>query len=95
MSVTLSLDLRRWVLAAATPHGRLMLTVVGVSGIRARAHVGRLQAGASGGREGGRPTNLDTFQQSEARRGLAAGESLRTVDRSYGMSRSTTERLAR
>jgi hypothetical protein len=41
----------------------------------------------------GRPPKLTPFQQREARKRLAARESPRTIGRSYGVYRSTIERL--
>jgi len=76
-----------------------MLTVLGGLAeferelIHARTSEGRKRAQAAGVKMG-RPSKLDPFQQREARKRLAAGESPRTVARSYGVHRSTIERLA-
>jgi DNA invertase Pin-like site-specific DNA recombinase len=82
-----------------TAHGRLMLTVLGGLAeferdlIHARTSEGRKRAQAAGVKMG-RPPKLDPFQQREALKRLKAGESPRTIGRSYGVHRSTIERLA-
>lgn len=82
-----------------TPHGRLLVTVFGGMAeferelILARTSEGRKRAQAAGVQMG-RPPKLDHFQQQEARQRLAAGESARLICRSYGVHRSTIERLA-
>lgn len=81
-----------------TAHGRLMLTVLGWLAeferelIHARTSEGRKRAQAAGVKMS-RPPKLTLFQQREARKRLAAGESPRTIGRSYGLHRSTIERL--
>ena len=61
--------------------------------IHARTSEGRKRAQANGVKMG-RPAKLSPFQQREARKRLEAGESPRTIGRSYGVHRSTIERLA-
>lgn len=81
-----------------TPHGRLMVTVLGGLAefertlIQERTAEGRARARARGQRFGRRPS-LTSFQQQEARERLAAGESVRAVARSYDVSPSTISRL--
>ncbi len=81
-----------------TSHGRLMLTVPGGLAeferelIHARRSEGRKRAHANGVKMGRLP-NLDAFHQREAVKRLKAGESPRTIGRSYGVHRSTIERL--
>ncbi len=81
-----------------TPHGRLMVTVLGGLAefertlIQQRTAEGRARARARGQRFGRRPS-LTAFQQQEARERLAAGESVRAVARSYDVSPSTISRL--
>jgi DNA invertase Pin-like site-specific DNA recombinase len=81
-----------------TPHGRLMVTMLaGLAEferelIHARTSEGRKRAQEAGVKMG-RPPKLTPFQQREARKRLAAGESPRTIGRSYGVHRSTIERL--
>ena len=81
-----------------TAHGRLMLTVLGGLAeferdlIRTRTGEGRARAKANGVKMGEKP-KLTPFQQREARKRLAAGEGPRTIGRSYGVHRSTIERL--
>src|SRR5262250_1418182 len=73
-----------------TPHGRLMLTVLGGLAeferelIRARTGEGRKRAQARGVRFG-RPPVLSPYQQEEARRRLVAGETQTDIARSYGV----------
>jgi DNA invertase Pin-like site-specific DNA recombinase len=82
-----------------TPHGRLVVTIFGGIAeferelILACFSEGRKRAQAAGVKMG-RPPKLTPFQQREARKRLAAGESPRTIGRSYGVHRSTIERLA-
>ena len=82
-----------------TPHGRLMVTMLaGLAEferdlIHARTSEGRKRAQAAGVKMG-RPPKLTPFQRREARQRLAAGESPRSIGRSYGVSRMTIERLA-
>jgi DNA invertase Pin-like site-specific DNA recombinase len=81
-----------------TPSGRGMLALL--SGlaeeertrILKRANEGRAAASKRGARFGRRP-KLDTHQQQEARRRLAAGESCREVAKSYRVHHSTVARL--
>ena len=61
--------------------------------IRTRTAEGRSRAKARG-QHMGRPPKLTPQQQKEARRRRAEGESPRTIARSYGVHRSTIERLA-
>ena len=82
-----------------TPHGRLMLTVLGGLAeferelIRARTGAGRDRAKARGVKFG-RPMKLDEFQRREALTRLAAGESQADVARSYRVNPATICRLA-
>jgi DNA invertase Pin-like site-specific DNA recombinase len=82
-----------------TPHGRLMLTVLGGLAeferelIRARTGAGRERAKARGVKFG-RPSKLDEFQRREALARLAAGESQADVARSYRVNPATISRLA-
>ncbi len=81
-----------------TPHGRLMLTVLGGLAeferelIRARTGEGRKRAQARGVRFG-RPTALTTHQRQEARQRLPEGEVQADLARSYGVSQATISRL--
>jgi DNA invertase Pin-like site-specific DNA recombinase len=81
-----------------TPHGRLMLTVLGGlaeferSLILARTSEGRKRAQANGIRFG-RPLKLSPFQIREAVARREAGETLSDIGRSYGVSHSTISRL--
>jgi DNA invertase Pin-like site-specific DNA recombinase len=61
--------------------------------IAKRANDGRAAAKAQGRRFGRKP-KLDEYQQAEARRRLADGESFRAVARSYRVSHTTISRLA-
>jgi DNA invertase Pin-like site-specific DNA recombinase len=82
-----------------TPHGRLMLTVLGGLAeferhlILARTSEGRVRAQARGVRFGRRP-KLTAHQQQEALTRRAAGEALVDIARSYAVSHSTISRLA-
>jgi DNA invertase Pin-like site-specific DNA recombinase len=82
-----------------TPHGRLMLTVLGGLAeferhlILAWTSEGRARAQASGVRFG-RKLKLTVHQQQEALRQRAAGEALVDIARSYAVSHSTISRLA-
>ena len=60
--------------------------------IRARTGEGRKRAKARGVRFG-RPPALTHYQQEEARRRLAAGETQTDIARSYGVSHVTIGRL--
>jgi DNA invertase Pin-like site-specific DNA recombinase len=81
-----------------TPHGRLMLTVLGGLAeferelIRARTDEGRKRAQARGVRFGRKP-KLSQFQIDEAIARRERGESLSEIGRSYGVSHSTISRL--
>lgn len=83
-----------------TPHGRLMLTVLGGLAeferelIRSRTSEGRDRARARGVRMGRRP-KLTPHQQREALSRRAAGEAVREIARSYNVSHSTISRLRR
>ena len=80
-----------------TPHGRLILTVLGGLAeferelIRARTGEGRARAKARGVHMG-RPLKLDAFQRNEARRRRDAGETLTDIARTYGVSHMTIAR---
>jgi DNA invertase Pin-like site-specific DNA recombinase len=82
-----------------TPHGRLMLTVLGGLAeferelIRARTKEGRERAVARGVKLGRRP-KLTPHQVKEALRRREAGEPVREIARSYNVSHSTISRLA-
>jgi DNA invertase Pin-like site-specific DNA recombinase len=82
-----------------TPHGRVMLTVLGGLAeferhlILARTSEGRVRAMARGVRFGRKPT-LTAHQQAEARARRAAGETLVDIARSYAVSHSTISRLS-
>jgi DNA invertase Pin-like site-specific DNA recombinase len=84
----------------ATPHGRLMLTVLGGLAeferelIRARTGEGRVRAKARGVRFG-RPAVLSAHQRQEAIQRLANGEAQADLARSYGVSQPTISRLRR
>jgi DNA invertase Pin-like site-specific DNA recombinase len=83
-----------------TPHGRLMLTVLGGLAeferelIRARTGAGIERAKARGVRFG-RPSKLTPHQRQEALRRLAAGEPQADIARSYAIDPSAICRLAR
>ena len=83
-----------------TPHGRLMLTVLGGLAeferelIRSRTGEGRERARARGVHIGRKP-KLTVHQRREAiRRRDVLGETLADIARSYNVSRSTISRLA-
>jgi DNA invertase Pin-like site-specific DNA recombinase len=82
-----------------TPHGRLMLTVLGGLAeferhlILARTSEGRQRAQQRGVRFG-RKLKLTVHQQQEALARRAAGEALVDIARSYAVSHSTISRLA-
>src|SRR5262245_32710120 len=82
-----------------TPHGRLMLTVLGGLAeferelIRARTGEGRARARARGVKFG-RPSKLSAYQKHEALQRLAGGETQADVARSYGVHQSAIYRLA-
>src|SRR5258705_6502661 len=81
-----------------TPHGRLMLTVLGGlaeferSLILARTSEGRARAKARGVRFGRKP-KLAPHQIAEARKRREAGEGLSDIGRSFNVSHSTISRL--
>jgi DNA invertase Pin-like site-specific DNA recombinase len=82
-----------------TPHGRLMLTVLGGLAeferelIRARTDDGRKRAQARGVRFG-RPSVLTAHQRQEVAQRLAEGAVQADLARSYGVSQATISRLA-
>ena len=82
-----------------TPHGRLMLTVLGGLAeferelIRARTGDGRARAKARGIKFG-RPAALTPHQRQEAIQRLANGEVQADLARTYGVSQATISRLA-
>jgi len=81
-----------------TPHGRLMLTVLGGLAeferelIRARTGEGRERAKARGVKMGRKP-KLTAHQRREALERRAAGELVRDIARTYNVSHSTISRL--
>ena len=81
-----------------TPHGRLMLTVLGGLAeferelIRARTSEGRERAKACGVILGRKP-KLTAHQKREAIKRRDAGEPVREIARSYAVSHSTISRL--
>ena len=81
-----------------TPHGRLMLTVLGGLAefekelIKARTSEGRARATAAGVHMG-RPSKLTPHQQREAIARREAGEALTAIARTYGVSHTTIGRL--
>src|SRR6476659_5778744 len=81
-----------------TPHGRLMLTVLGGLAeferelIKARTSEGRTRATAAGVHMG-RPSKLTPHQQREAIARREAGEALTAIARTYGVSHTTIGRL--
>jgi DNA invertase Pin-like site-specific DNA recombinase len=81
-----------------TPHGKLILTVLGGlaeyerSLILARTGEGRSRAQARGVRFGRKP-KLTPHQAAEARQRREAGEALVEIGRSYNVSHSTISRL--
>ena len=81
-----------------TPHGRLMLTVLGGLAeferelIRARTSEGRARAKARGVKLGPR-YKLTPHQQREAIKRRESGEALTEIARSYNVSHSTISRL--
>jgi DNA invertase Pin-like site-specific DNA recombinase len=82
-----------------TPHGRLMLTVLGGLAeferelIRARTGEGRKRAKDRGVRFG-RPHKLSAHQRGEALQRLQEGAMQAEVARTYGVSEATISRLA-
>ncbi|MCA1513645.1 recombinase family protein [Bradyrhizobium sp. NBAIM01] len=81
-----------------TPHGRLMLTVLGGLAeferelIKARTGEGRERAKARGVHMG-RPAALNRDQQREALARKEAGEPLTDIARTFGVSHTTISRL--
>jgi len=86
-------------LDTTTPHGKLMVTVLGGLAeferelIRARTDDGRKRAKARGVRFG-RPQALTAHQRKEAIQRLAEGAVQADLARSYGVSQATISRLA-
>lgn len=82
-----------------TPHGRLMLTVLGGLAeferelIIARTSDGRARAKGRGVKFG-RPPALTAHQRREAIQRLAEGETQADIARSYGVSQATVSRLS-
>jgi len=82
-----------------TPHGRLMLTVLGGLAeferhlILSRTAEGRTRAQANGIKFGRKPS-LTPYQRAEALRRRAAGETLVEIARSFNCSHMTIARLA-
>jgi DNA invertase Pin-like site-specific DNA recombinase len=82
-----------------TPHGRLLVTVLGGiceferELIRSRTGEGRERARARGVKFGRKP-KLTPHQQKEARARLAADERVTDIARSYNVSHSTISRLS-
>jgi DNA invertase Pin-like site-specific DNA recombinase len=81
-----------------TPHGRLMLTVLGGLAeferhlILTRTSEGRTRAQANGVRFGRKPS-LSAYQRAEALRRRAAGETLTSIAKLFGVSHMTVARL--
>jgi DNA invertase Pin-like site-specific DNA recombinase len=81
-----------------TPHGRLMLTVLGGLAeferhlILSRTAEGRTRVQANGVRFGRKPS-LTAFQRAEALRRRAAGETLNEIAKLFGVSHMTIARL--
>ena len=84
---------------STTPHGKLMLTVLGGLAeferhlILTRTAEGRVRAKAGGVRFGRKP-KLTKHQQAEALARIAQGETLTAIARSYNVSHMTISRLA-
>ena len=82
----------------ATPHGRLMVTVLGGLAeferhlILSRTAEGRTRAQTNGVRFGRKPA-LTAYQRAEALRRRAAGETLVEIARSFNVSHMTIARL--
>ena len=83
-----------------TPHGRLMLTVLGGPGrverdlIRARAGGGRERAKARGVKLGRKPKLTEHQKRKAIRRRDGDGETVREIARSYNVNHSTISQLA-
>jgi DNA invertase Pin-like site-specific DNA recombinase len=81
-----------------TPHGRLMLTVLGGLAeferhlILSRTAEGRTRAQASGVKFGRKPS-LTSYQRAEAQRRRANGETLVEIARSFNVSHMTIARV--
>jgi DNA invertase Pin-like site-specific DNA recombinase len=81
-----------------TPHGKLMVTVLGGLAeferhlILSRTAEGRARAKARGVRFGRKP-KLTKHQQAEAKARIAEGETLTAIARSYNVSHMTISRL--
>lgn len=81
-----------------TPHGRIMLTLLGGLAeferelIRARTGESRARAKAAG-KELGRAFRLTPHQQKQARERREAGEAITTIARTYAVHHSTISRL--
>jgi DNA invertase Pin-like site-specific DNA recombinase len=81
-----------------TPHGKLMITVLGGLAeferhlILSRTAEGRVRAIAHGVKFGRKP-KLTMYQRNEARVRIAKGETLTAVARSFGVSHMTIARL--
>jgi hypothetical protein len=90
---------RRFKADTTTPHGKLLLTVLGGLAeferelIRARTDDGRKRAKARGVKFG-RPVKLTAHQRQEALQRLANGAVQADLARSYGVSEATISRLA-
>jgi DNA invertase Pin-like site-specific DNA recombinase len=82
-----------------TPHGRLMLTVLGGLAeferelIRARTGEGRARAKENGVHMG-RPPKLTPYQRQQALERRAGGETLVDIARTFNVSHSTISRLS-
>jgi len=82
-----------------SPHGRLMLTVLGGLAeferelIRARTGEGRKRAKANGVKFG-RPSALTANQRQEALQRLANGDAQVDIARAFNVSQATISRLA-
>jgi DNA invertase Pin-like site-specific DNA recombinase len=82
-----------------TPHGKLMVTVLGGLAeferelIRARTGEGRKRA-KDRGVKFGRPRKMTPHQRQEALQRLAAGETMADVARTYAVDSATISRLA-
>jgi DNA invertase Pin-like site-specific DNA recombinase len=83
-----------------TPHGRLMLTVLGGLAeferelIRARTGEGRARAKAAG-KKMGRAFKLSPHQQKEAKERREAGETITAIANTYNVHHATISRLCR
>jgi DNA invertase Pin-like site-specific DNA recombinase len=81
-----------------TPHGQLMLTILGGLAqfertlIRARTGEGRERAKARGV-QFGRPKKLSVHQRREAIERISAGEAVAEVARTFGVDQATSYRM--